>query len=274
MTRLLSLIGAAVLVCGTSAFAQEHDAPAPRLQSWSFAGVFGTYDRNQLQRGFQVFSQVCSSCHSADLLAFRNLSEEGGPAYSEEQVKLLAAEYIIVDPQDPLNERPGVAADHWPNPWPSPADARGANNGAIPPDFSVIAKARGLPMAFPWWIFNYFTAYQEGGPDYIYNLLTGYHEEPPEGFELGAGQYYNDYFPGHALSMAPPLFEGAVNYEGEATPQTVDQYARDVSAFLMWVAEPHLVERKALGFRVIIFLAIFALLMYLTYKKVWSGVKH
>lgn len=275
MMRLVPVLAlAAALLWGAPALAQEHAGPKPALQSWSFAGIFGTYDRNQLQRGFQVFRQVCSSCHSANLLAFRNLSQLGGTEYSEEQVKILAAEYIVVDPADPLSDRPAVSSDVWPNPWPSVADARAANSGIVPPDFSVIAKARSVPMDFPWWMLNYITAYQEGGPDYIYNLLNGYRDEAPEGFTLADGQSYNDYFPDHALAMPPPLSDGAVDYDGEVVPETVDQYARDVSAFLMWVAEPHLVERKAIGFRVLIFLGLFAVLMYLTYKRVWSGVKH
>lgn len=273
MRRVIAAAALATMTGLSGALAAE-EGPAPRQQSWTFAGLFGTYDENQLQRGFQIFREVCASCHSADLLAFRNLAEPGGPNFTEDQIKLLASQYNVPDEEDPLSERPAVPADHWPNPWPSPADARAANNGVVPPDFSVIAKARSIHMEFPWWIVNYFTAYQEGGADYIYNLLTGYHDEPPEDFVLGEGQYYNDHFPGHALSMAPPLGDGYVDYEGVAVPETVDQYATDVAAFLMWVAEPHLAERKAIGFRVLIFLALFAALMYLTYKKIWSGVQH
>lgn len=244
-------------------------------QPWSFAGVFGTYDEHQLQRGFQVFREVCASCHSARLLAFRNLSEQGGPVFSEAQVKALAAEYEIADPDAADGVRPGVAADHWPAPFASEREAREANGGALPPDFSVIAKARGTTQPFPWWILNYFTGYSEGGPDYIHALLTGYHDEAPAGTEdFPEDKYYNEVFPGYAIGMAPPLQDGLVAYEGEGFPQTVEQYARDVSAFLMWVAEPHLIERKETGFKVILFLVLFAGLMWLVKQKLWSRVEH
>lgn len=258
--------------------AQEHATPEIQKQSWTFGGVFGTYDKAQLQRGFQVFREVCSSCHSARLLAFRNLSEHGGPGYSEEQVKALAAEYEIADASVEGGVRPGVAADHWPSPFATEQEARDANGGALPPDMSVLAKARGTTQPFPWWILNYFTAYSEGGPDYIHALLTGYEEVPPEGAEVAEGKYYNHYFPGHAIGMAPPLSDGSVTYEADASgvtpPMTADQYARDVAAFLMWVAEPHLVDRKETGFKVIVFLFLFAGLMWAVKQRLWSKVEH
>lgn len=252
-------------------------------QSWSFGGLFGKYDVNQLQRGFQVFREVCAGCHGARLLAFRNLSEEGGPSFSEEQVKALAAEYDIADSTVEGGTRKGVAADRWPTPL-SPADAI-ATFGIVPPDMSVLAKARGTTQPFPWWILNYFTAYQEGGPDYIHALLTGYEEEVPHeihnadgtAFELPEGKYFNHYFPGYAIGMAPPLSDGLVTYaeaESGAVPLTVDQYARDVSAFLMWVADPHLGARKEAGFRVLLFLILFAGLMYMVKRRLWAGVEH
>lgn len=252
-----------------------HGAAEIPKQPWTFAGVFGTFDQNQLQRGFQVFREVCSGCHGLRLMSFRNLAESGGPEFSEEQVKALAAEYEIVDPDAEGGVRPGVAADRWPSPFASEREAREAMGGSVPPDLSVMAKARGTTQPFPWWILNYFTAYQEGGPDYIHALLTGYHEEAPEGFELPEGRYYNDVFPGHAIAMAPPLFDGAVSYaeaEGGSVPLTLDQYARDVSAFLMWVAEPHLVQRKEIGFRVILFL--FAGLMWFVKQRLWAPIHH
>lgn len=266
---------AAAALAGSLAFASV--APAAEggheaeLQDWSFAGLFGTYDTHQLQRGFQVFREVCSNCHSARLLSFRNLSEEGGPEFSEEQVKLLASEYTVIDPETIEGERPGVAADRWPSPFLTEQDARDANNGAVPPDFSVLAKARGISQGFPNWAFNYFTGYQEGGVDYIYNLLTGY-GEPPEGVEVADGQAYNAFL-GHGISMPPPLADGLVDYEGEV-PETVDQYAHDVAAFMMWVAEPHLASRKEMGFRALIFLVGFAVLMYLVKRRLWSSVPH
>jgi ubiquinol-cytochrome c reductase cytochrome c1 subunit len=287
MNKKSSILAAAlmaVVLAAIPAAAQDdaHAAPQIEKQSWSFGGVFGTFDRNQLQRGFQVYREVCSGCHGARLLAFRNLSEPGGPEYSEEQVKALAAEYEVVDPTVDGGVRPAAAADRWPSPFASEQEAAEAMGGVAPPDFSVIAKARGTTQPFPWWILNYFTAYSEGGPDYIHALLTGYHDEvpatAPEGFELPPNSYYNDYFPGHAIAMAPPLFDGSVTYEADAeggsVPETADQYARDVSAFLMWVAEPHLVDRKETGFKVMLFLFLFAGLMWFVKQRLWAPVHH
>lgn len=242
------------------------------LQDWSFAGLFGTYDTNQLQRGFQVFQEVCSNCHGARLLSFRNLSEPGGPEFSEAQVKMLAAEYYIADPELEEGERTATPADRWPSPFVTELDARDANNGAFPPDFSVLAKARGISQPFPDWAINYFTAYQEGGADYIYNLLVNY-EEPPHGVEVGEGQSYNSFL-GRGLSMMSPLMEELVEYEGEGVPLTVEQYATDVAAFMYWVSDPHLVSRKEIGFNVLVFLSVLALLMYLVKRRLWAGIKH
>lgn len=271
----------AVVLAVSPAAAQEegdgHGTVEIPKQPWTFAGVFGTFDQNQLQRGFQVFREVCSGCHGLRLMSFRNLAESGGPEFTEEQVKALAAEYEIADPDAEGGVRPGVAADRWPSPFASEREAREAMGGAVPPDLSVMAKARGTTQPFPWWILNYFTAYQEGGPDYIHALLTGYHDEAPEGFELPEGMYYNDVFPGHAIAMASPLFDDAVSYaetEGGAVPLTLDQYSSDVSAFLMWVAEPHLVQRKEMGFRVILFLILFAGLMWFVKQRLWAPVHH
>lgn len=271
------ILTAFVLVGGMlmgTAQAAESGGKEAELQSWSFSGVFGKYDPQQLQRGFQVFREVCASCHSANLLAFRNLAEEGGPEFDEAQVKLLAAEYTVVDPDALDGERPAVPADRWPAPFETEQDARDSNNGAVPPDFSVLAKARGIHQKFPFWAFNYFTGYQEGGPDYIYNLLVNY-AEAPHGVELGEGQAYNAYL-GSGLSMLPPLDDGLVTYEGEGTavPETVEQYAHDVSAFMMWVAEPHLTSRKQMGFRALTFLIILAGMMYLVKRKLWADIKH
>jgi ubiquinol-cytochrome c reductase cytochrome c1 subunit len=273
---------AAVIGLGSAPVLSAEGGPHPERHSWSFAGIFGTYDQNQLQRGFQVFREVCASCHGARLMAFRNLSEPGGPSFSEAQVKALAAEYEVADPTADGGVRSGVAADRWPSPFANDQDARDANGGALPPDFSVLAKARGVSDPFPTWVFNYFTAYQEGGADYIHALLTGYHEDvpanAPEGFELGDGQYYNDYFPGHAIGMAPPLSDGQLTYtpgeDGVAVPETLEQYSTDVSAFMMWMAEPHMVSRKQTGFMVLLFLVVFAGLMFATKRKLWAGIEH
>lgn len=281
MIKTKSIIGAllvSILFAAAPAAAQEgHATPEIHKEAWSFAGPFGTYDRNQLQRGFQIFKEVCSSCHSARLMAFRNLGEPGGPEFTEGQVKALAAEYEITDAEAEGGKRPGIAADRWPSPFANDQEARDANGGALPPDMSVLAKARGTTQPFPWWILNYFTAYSEGGPDYIHALLNGYVDPPPHGAEVPEGKHYNTYFPGHAIGMAPPLSDGLVTYEeGEtgSVPLTVDQYSRDVAAFLMWMAEPHLVARKEAGFQVIAFLLVFAGLMYLVKRKLWSRIEH
>lgn len=246
------------------------EGPLIEKQSWTFGGLFGTFDVNQLQRGFQVFQGVCANCHSANLLSFRNLHEPGGPEFSEEQVKALAASYQIDDPAAEGGRRPGIPADRWP----APLSAQDALDtfGVVPPDLSVMAKARGTTQPFPWWIVNYFTVYAEGGPDYIHALMLGYRDPPPEGAEVPEGKYYNDVFPGHYIGMSPPLPDGAVTYEDTAFPMTTDQYARDVSAFLMWVAEPHLVARKETGLRVIVFLILFAGLMWFVKQRLWAPI--
>ena len=285
MFNTKTIFAALALVAGLAgpALAQDHaSTPHIERQPWSFAGLFGKYDQNQLQRGFQVFREVCSSCHSARLISFRNLAEEGGPGFSEEQVKALAAEYEVADATADGGVRPAVPADRWPSPFATEQDARDANGGALPPDFSVLAKARGVTDPFPFWIFNYFTGYAEGGPDYIHALLNGYHEEvpetAPEGFELPEGKHYNDYFPGHAIGMGPPLSDELVTYEvgeGETeVPLTVEQYSEDVAAFMMWLAEPGLVSRKETGFKVLLFLIVFAGLMWATKRRIWQGIEH
>jgi ubiquinol-cytochrome c reductase cytochrome c1 subunit len=244
----------------------------PKHVKWSFAGPFGHWNIAQLQRGLKIYKDVCAACHSMHLVAFRDLAELG---YSEDQIKAFAAEYQIHDgPNDSgdMFDRPGRPSDHFPSPFANTEAAAAANNGAPPPDFSLLAKARGIERGFPTFVFDVFTQYAEGGPDYIYSLLTGY-EDPPAGFEVPEGGHYNPYFANAAvLAMPPPLSDGLVEFSDDA-PQTVDQYARDVAAFLMWASEPKLVERKALGFRVMAFLLLFAALMYLTKKKVWAGLK-
>jgi ubiquinol-cytochrome c reductase cytochrome c1 subunit len=276
-TTIIGALLAAMLFAGAQP-AVAAEAVVIDKQPWSFSGVFGTFDKDQLQRGFQVFREVCSSCHSARLLAFRNLSEKGGPEYSEEQVKALAAEYEIADPTAEGGVRPGIAADRWPSPFANDQEARDANGGVVPPDFSVIANARGTTQPFPYWLLNYVTPYQEGGPDYIYALLTGYEEEVPEGVEIPEGKYYNHVFPGNAIGMAPPLADDSVTYgtgeNGETLAATLDQEARDVSAFLMWLSEPHMVARKETGLQVILFLILFAGLMYAVKQRLWAKIEH
>jgi cytochrome c1 len=269
--RALAVAGALAVLAVPAARAEETPTP-PRVR-WSFSGPFGVYDQAQLQRGFKVHREVCQACHSISLLSFRNLGEAGGPAFSEGQVKAIATEYKIMDgpnEQGEMFERAGRPADHFPSPYANKQAARAANNGVVPPDFSVIAKARGYERGFPWFIFDIFTQYQEAGPDYIVALLQGY-ESPPQDFSMPQGANYNKYFPGHALQMPQPLNNGQVDYT-DGTPADVEHYAQDVTAFLMWAAEPHLDARKRIGMQVMIFLVVFAGLLYFTKKKVWSRV--
>jgi cytochrome c1 len=229
--------------------------PEIQSQSWSFEGPFGVYDRAQLQRGYGVYKQICSNCHSMRLLSYRNLGERGGPEFSPEQVKTLADEIQVTDgPNDKgeMYQRPGRPSDRFRSPYPNDEAARVANRGALPPDLSVMAKAR------------------PGGPDYIYALLTGY-KDAPQGFDLAQGMQYNIAFPGHQIAMPPPLIDGVVAY-ADGTKPTVDNYARDVAAFLMWTAEPKLVERHMLGARVIVFLFVLAVVMFLAKRMVWAGL--
>jgi ubiquinol-cytochrome c reductase cytochrome c1 subunit len=248
----------------------------PEQQSWSFAGLFGHYDPAQLQRGFQVYKEVCSNCHSLRFIAFRNLGDAGGPHFSDEAVKALAASYKIADGPNEAGEmfdRPGKPSDRLPSPFPNEQAAAAANGGAVPPDLSLIAKSRAVERGVLFGVLDFFTQYQEAGPDYIHALLTGF-QDPPAGAAVPPNTHYNPYFMSAlSLAMPPPLSDGQVTYS-DGSPQTVDQYARDVAAFLMWAAEPHLVDRKRMGFEVLIFLIIFTGLMYLTKKKVWAAVAH
>lgn len=245
----------------------------PQEMDWSFAGPFGHYDKGQLQRGLKVYTEVCSACHSMNLVSFRTLENLG---YSDAQVKAFAATHEVQDGPNDAGEmftRKAVPSDHFPSPFPNEQAAAAANGGAAPPDMSLLAKARGVTRGFPQFIFDIFTQYQEGGPDYIHALLTGY-QEPPAGVEVAPGTHYNPYFiASAALAMAPPLSDGQVTYD-DGAPQTLDQYSRDVAAFLMWAAEPHLEERKRTGFMVMVFLAIFSILIYLTKKSVYARREH
>lgn len=268
----LALAGSLALL-STAAIAQEHghESPVPPVNKWSFAGPFGNFDQGQLQRGFKIYKEVCSSCHSMSLVSFRNLAEAGGPGFSEAQVAALAAEYKIKDLDDkgePI-ERAGRPADSFPSPFANDRAAAAAN-GVAPPDFSTLAKARTYERGFPWFVFDIFTQFQEQGPDYIVALLEGY-KEAPKGFTVPPGGHYNAYFPGHVIAMPQPLTDGQVTFD-DGAPQTLAQYAKDVTAFMMWASEPHLVQRKRIGFQVMIFLIVFAGLLYFTKKKVWSAV--
>lgn len=270
MTRTLLALALAGTLAGLApAAAQEHEQPVPPRQQWTFSGPLGHFDRGQLQRGFRVYKEVCAVCHGLKMVAFRNLEDLG---YSEAQVKTIAAEYKIQDgpnDQGEMFERPGRPADYFPTPWPNENAARARYNG-VPPDMSVLAKARTYERGFPWFIFDMFTQFQEQGPDYIHALMVGYKEKPPAGFSLPPGSFYNEYFPGHALAMPPPLSDKRVEYT-DGSPTTVDQYAKDVTAFMMWAAEPHLETRKRIGLQVMVFLIVFAGLLYFTKKRVWAN---
>jgi len=269
---IFALVVAGLAAATTApAFAQTEQESPPRL-TWSFAGPFGKYDEAQLQRGFKIYREVCSNCHSLNLVAIGSLADPGGPGFTPEQAAQIASEYKIQDLDDKgqPTERSGRPADHFPPPFPN-ALAAAAANGVAPPDMSTLAKARGYTRGFPWFIFDFVTQYQEQGPDYIAAILKGYKDQPPKGFTLPSGGHYNEYFPGHNIAMPPPLQPGQVKYD-DGSPETLDQYSKDIASFLMWAAEPHLIQRKRIGFQVIIFLIVFSGLLYFTKKKVWSDV--
>jgi cytochrome c1 len=286
-----ALVALAALSCIAAAPARAQDeGPAfepkiPERQSWSFAGPFGIYDTAQLQRGYKIYQEVCSNCHSMNSLKFRNLADAGGPEFTEGQVEALAATFKVQDgpnDQGKMFERNGRPADVFPKPFANDVQARLAFNGALPPDMSVLAKARSFDR-FDWFpadvaygIWNILSQYQTQGPDYISALLQGY-KDPPPGVKVDEGLNYNEVFAAGngRIAMAPPLQDGQVEFpkgpDGKpAVPQTVAQYSRDVAAFLMWAAEPKLDQRKHLGFEVMIYLLLAACLMYFVKKRVWA----
>ncbi len=271
---ILALTLAVVVTLPRLALAQEHDTPTPPRLHWSFAGPWGKFDRAQLQRGFKIYREVCANCHSLSMIAFRNLADPGGPEFSVAQAQSVAAEYKIKDgpnDQGEMFERPGRLADYFPAPFPNEQTARAANNGSLPPDMSVLAKARTYERGFPWFVIDIFTQYQEQGPDYIAALLKGYQPKPAD-MQLPPGMMYNEYFPGHGIGMPPPISDGQVTFD-DGVPATLDQYSRDIAAFLMWTAEPRLEDRKRIGLQVMVFLIIFAGLLYFTKKRVWREVE-
>ena len=227
----------------------------PIKVNWSFKELTGKFDRASLQRGFQVYKEVCASCHSMQYLSYRNLGEPGGPEFTQEEVKAIAASVEIEDGPDSQGEmftRPGKPSDKFKSPYPNVEASTVANGGAYPPDMSVLVKAR------------------PGGADYMYSVLMGY-EEPPAGMKLDDGVYYNKYMIGQKIKMASPLSEGIVEYS-DGTESTMDQMAKDVTTFLAWAAEPELEERHRVGFKVIIYLLLLTILVYLSMKKIWSRV--
>lgn len=240
------------LLVGRGADAAE--AAAPIEVSWPHDGLFGTFDRAAAQRGLQVYREVCAGCHSLAYVAFRNLADLG---FSEDEVRAIASEYEVTDGPDDEGEmfqRPAQPTDRFPPPYPNEPAARVANGGALPPDLSLITKARA------------------DGVDYVYSILVGY-EEPPADVEGPEGTYYNPYFPGHWIAMPEPLFEGAVTY-ADGTEATTEQMASDVVTFLTWAGEPTLEARKQTGLKVMLFLIVMTGLLYATKRKVWSDVEH
>jgi len=241
-----------VTAISNSAYSEEKKIEFIK-NDWSFEGIFGTFDRSSLQRGYQVYQEVCSGCHSIQHLSYRNLSEKGGPEFSLDEAKAIAAQFEVTDgPNDDgeMFTRPRRLSDKFVNPFPNIQAATAANGGAYPPDMSVLVKAR------------------KGGADYIYSLLLGY-EEVPAGYELDDGVYYNKYIPGNKIMMSKPLSEGAVEYS-DGTQATEAQMAKDVVTFLTWAAEPNLEARHKMGFKVFIFLIILLTLVYFSKQKVWS----
>ena len=223
---------------------------------WSFKGLFGKFDRGSLQRGYQVYNEVCASCHSLKYVSYRNLAEKGGPEFSIEQAKAIAGNFEVTDgPNDDgdMFERPAKLSDKFVMPYENDKAAQAANGGAYPPDMSVLVKAR------------------SGGVDYIYSVLLGY-EDPPSDIILDDGVYYNRYMYGNKIKMPKPLEEGAVEYN-DGTTATEEQMAKDVTAFLMWTAEPALEARHKMGFKAIIYLLILTILVYLSMKKIWSRIE-
>ena len=223
---------------------------------WSFKGLFGKFDRGSLQRGYQVYTEVCASCHSMKYLSYRNLSEKGGPEFSVAEAKAIAASFEVTDGPNAdgdMFQRPAKLSDKFVMPYENVKAAQAANGGAYPPDMSVLVKARG------------------GGVDYIYSLLQGY-DDAPAGVTLDDGVYYNKYMYGNKIKMSAPLSDGIVEY-GDGTIASVDQMSKDVTTFLMWAAEPHLETRHRMGFKAIVYLIILTILVYFSMKKIWSRVE-
>jgi cytochrome c1 len=252
MNKLLTAAAVAAWI-GVAAPAGAAEAPEVPEHDWSFSGMFGTFDRGALQRGLQVYREVCSNCHSLDLIAFRNLAALG---LSPDEIQAIAEGYEVEDGPDDEGEmfmRPARASDYFVPPVPTEQAARASNNGALPPDLSLIVKAR------------------KGGADYVYGLLTGYEEEPPADVELMEGMYYSKVFPGHQIAMAPPLYEGSVEY-ADGTEATLDQEAEDVVTFLAWTAQPELEQRKRMGVKVLLFLIVLTAMLFALKRKIWSDV--
>jgi ubiquinol-cytochrome c reductase cytochrome c1 subunit len=258
------ILKAATAVVGIAAVTFIMSAPGGEIeipqQKWSFDGFFGSFNRADLKHGFQIYSEVCSACHSMNLESYRNLTEIG---FSEDEVKAIAAKVTVQneDPNDQgeMFDRPGKPSDHFKAPFPNEQAARAANNGALPPDMSLLAKSRAGKG---------FGAHN--GADYIYALMHGY-TEPPAGFKLNAGANYNKYFKGNQIGMPQPLQDNAVTF-ADGTPATLDEEAKDVATFLTWVSESNLEQRKHTGLKAMLFLVVFTLLAYAAKRKVWKNI--
>ena len=251
-SRRILLVAVCLVMAISTAPAKAASGIAVPSQEWSFNGVFGTFDRGELQRGFHVYKEVCAGCHSLNYIAFRNLSDLG---FNEKEIKVIASEYEIEDGPNNDGEmytRAATPSDKWPAPFPNDNAARAGNNGALPPDLSLMVDARA------------------GGADYMYALLNGYHE-PPEGKDVAEGMYYNVYYPGNQIAMPAPLAEDSVEY-GDGTKATVSQQARDVSAFLAWATEPNMEQRKRMGVKVLLFLLVLTGLFYMSKRRIWADV--
>jgi len=242
---------------------------------FSFEGIFGTFDRAQLQRGLLVYKEVCAACHSLKRVSYRNLAEPGGPEFTKAEAKALAAEAEVTDgpnEEGEMFQRPGRPSDRFVSPFPNDEAAKASNNGALPPDLSLITKARAGWHGTPKSLYTYSLFNGSGGPEYVASLLSGYDREAPNGEEK-EGLSYNPFFYGRWIAMAAPLSEDGVEY-ADGTKATVEQQAKDVAVFLTWTAEPKMEERKSLGLLVLLYMAVFTAMLYLVKKAIWSKVEH
>ena len=280
--RLLAAVGLACAVA-TSAFAAEEGGAHIERQPWPFAGVTGQFDKAQLQRGFQVYTEVCANCHELKRVYYRNLAQPGGPEFPTDAVAALAASAQVEDgPNDDgkMIQRPGRLSDPLPRKYKNEQEARSIHNGAYPPDLSLMARARNVENEASWYVLPFLMlrdiaiAYQEGGADYLHALLTSYRDAPAN-VKVGEGLYYNAAFPGHQIAMPNPFAggDGQVTYQ-DGTPSTVDNYSRDVSAFLSWTADIRLNDRKQLGWVVLVYLLVTAVLLYIGKKRIWAKIDH
>ena len=250
---MLKRIFAAMLACTLAGPAMAAGGNVELQQrDWSFSGPFGTFDKAAMQRGFQAYREVCAGCHSLELIAFRNFADLG---YNDAEIKAIAAQYEVQDGPNDDGEmfmRPGIAADRIPSPYPNDNAARAGNNGALPPDLSLIAKARA------------------NGPDYLFSLLAGY-KEAPEGVTVPEGMHYNAAYPGNLIAMPQPLYGEDVTYS-DGADNSIDAISGDLVQFLMWAAEPKMEVRKRIGVAAVFFLSIFVIFSYLAKRRVWADV--